>query len=519
MKKCPNCFAEVPDYTVYCPHCYKKITGPAETAPKPAAAKPAAVPKAAPAAKKCPGCGKEAPDGAAFCPYCGTRLMNEAQNKAPSTQQTTQQTAQQNENPEKWIREALDQAEIWQEAGVDKEEMRWYTTAVERAELAWKRSQTLENKRKLTRVYETAGDSFAYRDPLYTDKMCRKMLALWQDDPSAEAAEWNVHAYTLQATAVLGHTDASDEQGKNRARTLCQMALDTAAQCSQENFPVKLGVAQMAVVAAEKYLEWGELQNAQQLLSVVADRLNENLMEEAKNAAYHGELNKEAYLQNVQVAIMRLAADAFRLQAAVGSRPGMERNDADDRLLQGAFEMAEQLAPIAITWEGVHAGADLAAVLERQAQKGKRKWKECLKVTEETLDWIKRGENLRIVADVKRTQAKLLGIRSHCLCELKRYDEAIEAAWDQQKVAKERYEAAPSVSAGILVLNGYDREQTAWAQKAQASLFGKRNEAIKKQGLACRVALIFAKKVCEENPNDHISVIQGMAQHFREASF
>ena len=49
MRKCPNCFAEVPDYTVYCPRCYKKITGPAETAPKPAAAKPAAVPKAAPA--------------------------------------------------------------------------------------------------------------------------------------------------------------------------------------------------------------------------------------------------------------------------------------------------------------------------------------------------------------------------------------------------------------------------------------------------------------------------------------
>lgn len=529
MKKCPNCFAEVPDYTVYCPRCYKKITGPAETAPKPAAAKPAAPaaaprvanekpepPKAAPAAKKCPNCCKEVPDGAAFCPHCGTRLMNEAQKKAPSTQQTTQQTAQQNENPEKWIQEALDQAEIWQEAGVDKEEMRWYTTAVERAELAWKRSQTLENKRKLTRVYEQAGSAFFYRDPLYTEKMCRKMLALWRDDPGAEAAEWNAHAYTLQATAVLGHTDPYSEQEKGYARSVCNAAFDAEKQCGPENLTVKLGVTQLVVVAAEKCLDWNEPQTAQGLLnSIPIDEIQKDF-EKAKSAECHGELDKDVYLQIVQLAIMRLVIDIFRVQAAIGPKSGRELDDMDEKLLRSAFEHAEQFVQTGIPWESVQAGAALAAALELQSEKGKRKWKECLKVTEETLDWIRQEKKLRIVADVKKTQAELLRTKSRCLCELKKYDEAIVAAQEEEKIAMERYETAPDLSAGTQVLFGYDREQAAWTYKAQTTfLGGKRQEAFEQQKMVCEKAIEFTQNLRKEYGDS--DVLRMMIQHFKKA--
>ena len=524
MKKCPNCFAEVPDYTVYCPRCYKKIDGPVSTSPK-AAAKPAAPaaapkaanekpdpPKAAPAAKRCPNCCKEVPDGSVFCPYCGVRLKSEEPKAAPSAQQT----AQQNVSPEEWIQEALDQAEIWQEAGADKDEMQCYTTATERAELVWKRRQTPENKRKLTRVYEMAGSAFFYRDPLYTEKMCRKMLALWQDDQSAEAAEWNAHAYTLQATAVLGRTNPYSEKEKGYARSVCNAAFDAEKQCDPENLVVKLGVAQLVVAAAEKCLDWNEPQTSQKLLNSIPIEEIQKDFEKAKSAEYHGELDKDVYLQIVQLAIMRLVIDIFRVQAAIGPKSGRELDDMDEKLLRSAFEHAEQFVQTGITWESVQAGAALAAALELQSEKGKRKWKECLKVAEETLDWIRQEKKLRIVADVKKTQAELLRTKSRCLCELKKYDEAIEAAQEEEKVAMERYETAPDLSAGTQVLFGYDREQAAWTYKAQTTLFGgKRKEAFELQKMVCEKAIEFTQNLQKEYGDS--DVLRMMIQHFKKA--
>lgn len=520
MKKCPNCFAEVPDYTVYCPRCYKKITGPAETAPKPAAAKPAAVPKAAPAAKKCPGCGKEAPDGAAFCPYCGTRLKGTVTGPAsttaapkaaapkpaapkpaaprpaaPVTPKPTPRPAPQPapgqdaelENYRRLIRSNLSAAEQARAQGQDKAEKQELEQATTWAVVVWNQSHhALEDKRTLSEVYETVGTQWWYRSSYFAEDAGQKLLDLWKDNTGNEAIAWS-----WKAQEILGMANTS---------RYAENAFRMQAIYGSEDADMMLGVMRIRAKLVEDLIIRKDFQPAYEQLKILMDENNRIFAVAQKDAEHHS--RTQAQLDRLNQRLVASAAENARLQGLLIERTtGPEdAEEAYRRAYQFACQLAEQFATQnapAIPPEVVESGESLASLLMQigMEKRDQKRMKECLEVVDKTMGWLKKDEKaLRLALDVEHVRVTLWSVRSAVQSGQGKYEDAILTAERLLMSSKLLYEDKQDFSSAFVLIRSYEAMVNAWRYKVDSiAIFGKK-DAIRKLNIVCEEAAAFAAK-------------------------
>lgn len=532
MKKCPNCFAEVPDYTVYCPRCYKKITGPAETAPKPAAAKPAAPAaaprvanekpeplKAAPAAKKCPNCCKEVPDGAAFCPHCGVRLKGTVTGTAsePSKKAASPAAAavrpgpaaapeKQAETPAPRKDAALDQQRnevnrILNEtaqmvfSGQLKSAGENYQKMSRLAADLWERSGASQDRRMLTSLYELAAPIMYHWNPKAALECSRAIKKLWKNEPGKEADIACCTAEQFDARVCLRHT------GYPEAQKYCELyfqhleALDSAGILKRQE---RLESLNVRLELVERALDENDRQTVASQLAIVRSQIDETIAQADAGIKRNIETVEQLMERNLlQKQRSTLLIQYFRVSGRVtetlefwdeawtayqqGWAHAMERaNDGtsnDPEMIRIAHALA------AFTCNGKQ-----KTVTETQMKAG-------LTAARTGLEWLeKNAASLYADMDIEQMRVDLTRSCANLLVMKKDTDGALQMSNELVERLKKEQPEQPDRALARSLLDAYIVLKNVQTMIANSRFFGKK-EAIRQQNITCQEAAAFAAKM------------------------
>lgn len=531
MKKCPNCFAEVPDYTVYCPRCYKKIDGPVSAAPK-AAAKPAAPaaapraanekpepPKAAPAAKRCPNCGKEVPDGAVFCLYCGTRLKgtvtgstSEPSKKAVSSATAAVKSrsaafpAKQAEAPDPRKDAALDQQRnevnrILNEtaqmvfAGQLKSADENYQKMSRLAADLWERSGAPEDRRMLTSLYEQAAPIMYNWKPKAALECSRAIKDLWKNETGNEADIACCTAAQFEARVCLRHT------GYPEAQKYCERyfqhleALGSAGILKRQE---RLESLNIRLDLVERALDENDNQTVANQLTIVRSQINETIAQTdadiKRNIETVEQLMEKTLLQKQRSTLL---IQYFRVSGRVTET--LEFWDEAWTAYQQGWAHAMERANDGTSNdpEMILIAHDLAAFTcsDKQKTVTETQMKAGLTAARTGLEWLeKNAASLYAAMDIERMRVDLTRSCAYLLVMKKDTDGALQVSKELVERLKKEQPEQPDRALARSLLDAYIVLKNVQTMIANSRFFGKK-EAIRQQNITCQAAAAFAAKM------------------------